>query len=410
MTGPPEVDAAEFSSVWTRRPCRVRGLGDVRPLDVFGMFARIGAEVRAGTHRRLDDVKLFTPPPAPAEHDAHLPDAAEHDFPAYAARVSRELGKDWSFVVNSAQATSPELYRHARELFVGLRETGAGLPAGISDCFIVAGSYSTGPTQVHKDTAEVFLYVVEGVKTMLLWPYEALSEWAPPDPDPLRNHVALKIDPRDVDVAPLRLVGRPGEVLYWPASYWHCAESDGRPSLSLHLAAHRYRDLTPVWAGAFARAGVGAGDSRWVSSEQELGGDGLGFGRAAAERATSAVHEWSLARHSTANFEILPDLGRREPPDWKRHELVALQSAPISWAADAADQARLIVAANGRSFRLPHRDPTVRLLTELASLRAEEVLDLRRHDLDRESRAVLDVAYLAGAVDRMGGADPAGLT
>lgn len=214
MTAPvselPVVEFAELSSRWNRQPCVVRGLEELGALDVYDIYSRIGAAFRAGIHRRPDDVKLFTAPPAPSGLGGCLPDPAERDFAAYAARVSRELGKDWSFVLNSAQAVSPELYRQARDVLTRLRETENGLPAGVADCFIVAGSYATGPTQIHKDTADVFLYVAEGVKTMLLWPYDALSAHVPQDADPLHDYVALRVDPSAVDVAPLRLSGRPG--------------------------------------------------------------------------------------------------------------------------------------------------------------------------------------------------------
>lgn len=398
----PVVDFADLSSTWTRRPCVVGGLGELGSVDVYGLCSRIGAAVRAGAHRRPDDVKLFTAPPVPTELASYLPEPAEKDFSTYAARVSRELGKDWSFVLNSAQAVSLELYRHARDVLVQLRETEAGLPAGVSDCFIVAGSYSTGPTQIHKDTADVFLFVAEGVKTMLLWPYDVLSGHAAQDADPLHNYVALKIDPSAVNARPLRLTGGPGDVLYWPSSYWHCAESNGRPSLSLHLAAHRYRDMAPVWAGAFARAGVGAG-TLWESTERAIGGTGLTFGKNAANAATSAVQQWSLTRHSTANFEILPDLDSRVPPERGVHRVVAAQRSPISWAVDAGRATDVIVAANGRSFRLPARDETISLLTALASLKAGAVLDLGPWSAPSgpvgDTAALLDAVHAAVVVD-----------
>jgi hypothetical protein len=97
---------------------------------VYGLCSRIGAAVKAGTHHRPDGVKLFTAAPVPADLGSHLPDQTEKDFSTYAARISSALGKDWSFVLNSAQAVSPELYRHARDLALVSLEAGAVLDLG----------------------------------------------------------------------------------------------------------------------------------------------------------------------------------------------------------------------------------------------------------------------------------------
>ncbi len=387
------------------RPSVVQGLGDIEAQDVYAVYSRIGAAVRAGVHRRPDDVRLFTTAEAPAGLVEHLPGASDTNFAMHADRVSRAFGVGWSVVANSAQAFSSDLYRFARDVLVGMRDSMDGLPAGISDCFIVSGAYASGPTRIHKDTADVFLFVVEGVKTMLLWPYEALADLAPAEADPLHEYVALGIDPDAVDIEPVRLTGRPGDVLYWPASYWHCAESDGRPSLSLHIASHRVRDLAAVWAGAFARAGVGTQPSRWSTSEREFAGESLAFGLQAGRAATSAVQQWGLTRHSTANFEILPEFGDRTPPDWDASmiHLIAAQRAPISWAPDVHDPHQLIVAANGRSFRVPLSGTTSSMLATLSSLDAGSAVDLRpwrgTAGLPRDVAGVLDVAYTAGAID-----------
>lgn len=397
----PIVDFDQLPAGWGDAPCVVRGLDGAGAVDAYAILRRIGGAVRDGTLRRPDDVKIFTVPKAATALDACLPGPEDLAFARYAERVSRSLTAGWSVVANSAQAHSADLYRFARDVFVRLRGTERGLPAGVSDCFIVAGSYASGPTRIHKDTADVFLYVAEGVKTMLLWPFEALAALAPDGCDPWHEYVALGIDPDAVDTPPLRLTGKPGEVLYWPASYWHCGESDGRPSLSLHLATHRYRDMGPVWAGAFARAGLGEVGVRWCGRERDLSADGLTFGRTAAAAATSAVHQWSVTRHSTANFEMLPDLAARTPPDWGTGGSIrAVQHAPVSWAPDAADPQTLIVAVNGRSFRVGRQDPTLSLLTVLGELAAGTTVDLGSWSgLPAEALAVLDVAYVAGAID-----------
>lgn len=81
--------------------------------------------------------------------------------------------------------------------------------------------------------------VIRGPKRMLVWPYEALLEHVS-DPDTDLRYEGWDLD--ELDPAGLRgqatvLDGDSGDLLYWPASYWHVAEADERQlSLTLNLS------------------------------------------------------------------------------------------------------------------------------------------------------------------------------
>jgi hypothetical protein len=92
---------------------------------------------------------------------------------------------------------------------------------------------------VHKDDLHIFYFVVEGKKTLSLWPFEMLSgrEEVPKDADFIHRdgaiHLRDKADEARLLSQAITLEGRSGDLMYWPASYWHRAE----PSTGLSISA-----------------------------------------------------------------------------------------------------------------------------------------------------------------------------
>src|SRR5690606_24107220 len=117
---------------------------------------------------------------------------------------------------------------------------------------------------VHKDDASNFQFILEGDKTMRVWPDQAFGDPAAMWED--ASHV------RDAEYERARargevLRGRPGDVLYWPSSHWHVGESDRRLSVALNLALYLPEQplalaLRALEALAGARAGPDCGEER----------------------------------------------------------------------------------------------------------------------------------------------------
>ena len=164
----------------------------------------------------------FSERPAP-----YLPDASDRSAWDYAARVTDKLrGQYFGLILNGFQAYDAELWRRMREFLRGLFTEIASQP--MVEGVLFFGNYDKTPRGIHIDPVDVFLFVIEGRKKMYLWPKEFFQAG---DNDEL-VHSDFAVLRRDA----LILEGEPGDVIYWPSSYWHVGESVGGLSVSLSLA------------------------------------------------------------------------------------------------------------------------------------------------------------------------------
>lgn len=158
--------------------------------------------------------------------DRHAVRPDDGDLAGFERRLLAGLaGREMGMVVGDAAVLDDTLWRRALAFLRGLHAA-VGTPAGGAHAEVFFGNYQRSFFGVHKDRLETFTFVVRGRKRFLLWPYEALLDLPDVPPDaPLH---AFSFD--DVDLAPLRdqavvLEGGPGDVMFWPASWWHVAES-----------------------------------------------------------------------------------------------------------------------------------------------------------------------------------------
>jgi len=161
------------------------------------------------------------------EPEPYLPDSSDHSAADYVERVMGKLsGQCFGLILNGFQAYEVELWRRVREFLRGLLTEISIQP--MVEGVLFFGNYDKTPRGIHKDPVDVFLFVIEGRKKMYLWP----EEFFPGGDDDARLKSDFAILRRDA----LILEGEPGDVIYWPASYWHVGESVGDLSLSLSLA------------------------------------------------------------------------------------------------------------------------------------------------------------------------------
>ncbi|HZN36649.1 MAG TPA: cupin-like domain-containing protein [Pirellulaceae bacterium] len=165
-----------------------------------------------------------------------LPAAADRDIAAYQARVTDQLGgRRFSLVTNSVRRESREHLKRVKAFTRGLIKL-IGQDAGWLGADIFLSNTLKTAFGVHRDSASNFSYIVSGRKRMLVWPCEVFAcrrdlRCAGP-----KKNVFLD----DVNCEPYRdqaivLEGGAGDMLYWPASYWHVAESTGKPSLVFNV-------------------------------------------------------------------------------------------------------------------------------------------------------------------------------
>ncbi len=207
--------------VW-RRP-----FGDA-PIDLGRAFdwAVCGADnLRSGDKRsrfRIYTTMGVELPPTPER----LPFAADGSIADYVRRVDDESPES-GLVINNLQATCPDAWRVCRALLGEIRRH-CGQTVGGASCEIFAGAYRRGPFGVHKDDQDVITLVLEGKKRFVLWPYARFADRGEVLPASELKPVALnRFDHREAMEGAIVLEGLPGDVFYWPAEWWHVAESDG---------------------------------------------------------------------------------------------------------------------------------------------------------------------------------------
>jgi len=364
-TYPMVTDWTEFiKEYWGRRPVVLRlpqARAFARSDHYFGVLLAAAEAYRHGTLADPGDIRLLLDHGTvmPGYASDLYPQTADGDLEGYAQRISEISQLGFNIVVNSAQQFSAELWRTARGFLTDVYAAAGKQPAGLTDCHVIAGQYQEAPTRLHKDTADVFTLVLTGRKAMWVWPYETFEDLAPP------NGYFAQVN---LDITPLWerglcLEGEPGDFLYWPAPYWHCASSDGGLHATLHLASYRdgnllqaARQLLDTMIGerlnnyweqdrAYDRACPETlldetAPNAILTELQEL---------LAPDRFAKRWHVKWLRRASSGNFEVVPPLASVEPIDPD----TMLQADPRSPVVFSVFGDQAFCAANGHVFAVP---------------------------------------------------------
>lgn len=156
-------------------------------------------------------------------HQRLLPARRDGSFAAYNARLMDLEGlPNYALVVADWHQFNRALWERILSAVQGLAAV-VGISHARMDTQVFLGTYKTTPFGVHVDRTSGFHFPVAGTKTMRFWP----DRFAQATPE-LRG--ALRYE-RYLEQS-TALSARPGQVLYWPSSDWHVAESDGEFSVT----------------------------------------------------------------------------------------------------------------------------------------------------------------------------------
>jgi hypothetical protein len=169
---------------------------------------------------------------------ALLPLDSESTIHEFTERLSTTVGiKDYQYVLYGIGRFDASTTLRTRQALRPLLQR-LGLPAGAvdTDCFF--GDYKETAAGLHKDNAGVFSYVVHGTKTMLVWPFEYFA-----DKTDIADAIRRKVRLSHVDFRPhvanaTVLTAEPGDVLYWPSTYWHVSVGDGSPQMTFNISLY----------------------------------------------------------------------------------------------------------------------------------------------------------------------------
>jgi hypothetical protein len=223
---------------WERRVVKiVRGAGPFEAGDVLAAAVAAGERVvedhyDASARRTL----IFSVEGRLQSHLRRwLPAAGDGSLIGYARRIAPALDeRRHALIVNSLHSYSLPLWTSERALLSQLwRRVGLPLSGAITTLF--HGDYEATPTGVHKDRFTTFLFAVHGRKRMRFWPQRPWSE-----------PVATISDYRRYLDSSFTVEVEPGDILYWPSSYYHVGESCGGVATSVNIGIPRDEHL-PVY-------------------------------------------------------------------------------------------------------------------------------------------------------------------
>lgn len=372
---------------WGQRPTVLRGIpADLLPTEADAFRALVAAcdEFRAQSdfpriRVNVDGGFLL------AGMDEQLPRAEDGSFAGYEARLRKWLhGRSFLLTLNEYAAYDTAFWRRARRFLGGFYER-VGLPPGGLLINLWVGIYDRTPVGIHTDHADSFSALLTGNKRMLLWPHEVFQDHRVYR-TPGGEHTGITAYEPYLDRAVGLETGRDG-LVYWPASYWHLATSDGALSVSLNWAYVNHelpriaplelvgKELEALTVERLGKASLAVGsfplsEGDLVRSARVLP-ESIVRARAAVGAIAGDALDGSLDDALAAAWlRRLSGLGLPAAPRplggvalAEEDRLAGDPAAPILWAP--ASGGRLLVAAAGRSFTLPDNPRVLALLEQL---------------------------------------------
>ena len=292
----------------------------------------------------------------------HLPLREDGTMHGYLERVDKWLGgKRFGLTLNRCHAHHWGHWQQMTSFLSGFYEA-LGVPLFGNDSTIFLGNYRYTPFGIHKDDLHIFNFIIEGKKTMSLWPFEQLAqreEVPKGDPDLIHKPAAVilrdQADEEKLLSQATLLHGEPGDMLYWPASYWHRAEPSPSPFALTASLGVNFRPpealgmrMPPLWPGRVKNNEL-PGGRRWqvpASVRNVIKQQSQRKVVLAAERDLTA--EWTRYLTGAALDGAPPEAKEAPltPQEWIRtHPNRPLVSVPLS-------EGHLLVSGVGRSTTL----------------------------------------------------------
>lgn len=229
---------------WDRGPVLFHGV-DPAPFVEDEVFAAAVAATRSAEPSVMPPDTQFTVQrwqridPAGA-----LPQAADGTFDGYQERMAAELdGLRYALVVHRFHRHHFPQWTRERAFYRGLWDR-VGLPLSGAITTLFHGSYEHSPVGVHRDRFATFMFGLKGRKRMRFW-----------DTQPWSEPVSSVLDYQPyLDSSFTAEIG-PGDLLYWPADYYHVGENaTDEPATSVNVGVpradhHADYDLDDVLAG-----------------------------------------------------------------------------------------------------------------------------------------------------------------
>ena len=367
--------------VWGRHGTVLSGPAGMPLATADQVFACLVAASRDWTGADRSFIPEFFVEHAQLLTDVHrlLPTAADGSVKGWTARVTSLLGgRRFGFVVDDYHVHDELVWRRVREFVRGLYAV-TGLPGEDVKATLFLGNYARTPFGLHRGRSDNFMFAVDGLKRIRAWP-DAFFRGKP--------DLTNRLDYERYNDASLVLDARPGDVIYWPASYWHIGEDADGPSIAISLALFMEpqpgADLAQTVEQAIATRAGGARGRRRVTADGPL----LRVARdvRALRRMTAGPSLECALAADRLNRVTGAGFGRVPPPTPPRaltdDDVVrGERHGAVRWVT-VGDE--IVCSAGGHAFALPAHPRLPALLRRLGSPEPARVGDL----IDRYSGTV----------------------
>ena len=196
------------------------------PEEAFQASVRASNAFRAGDN----DVRIYfyiDHTQVVADVEKHLPKANDQTAANYAQRIRRNLkGRRFALILQEVQAHHASLWLRLRK-FQREFEQGSGISGHGAKATLFLGDYEATPFGVHRGNSNVFKFMIAGRKRIRLWPDHFVHTRGVP------QH---SLESERLGAPHFSLEGGPGDLLYWPADFWHVGECLEGLTISLSLA------------------------------------------------------------------------------------------------------------------------------------------------------------------------------
>jgi hypothetical protein len=391
MSGGFSLPAAFWSGFhrrfWGRRGTVLRDPAGTPLACADHVFARLVAvsEHWGGADRSFVPELFVEHAQALTDIDRFLPTKSDGSIAEWAARVTSRLeGRTFGFVVDDYHVHDELVWRRVREFLRGLYDV-TGLPGEEAKVTLFLGNYARTPFGLHRGRSDNFMFAVDGIKRIRAWPDAFFRD----KPD-----MTNRLDYDRYNDASVVLEARPGDVIYWPASYWHIGEDAGGPSIAISVALF----MDPQPGSDLAQTIEQEIATRSVGGRRQRTWTGAGI-KADVQRDLRTLRQIargpSLARALAADrLNRVTGAGfTRVPPPAPARALAAADVVrgdpdfPLRWVT-VGDE--LVCSANGHAFALPADPRMPALLRRLSSSEPLRVGDLMARYSGTVQRGVVE--------------------
>jgi len=238
---------------WQRQPLVIKNAFPADFLteqDTFDAWRTFVAGVPSDRWGNL--ARLYRGSDLVADVEPFLPTASDTSWDSYLRRLGDQTGApDWGLCLTDPQLSSARIFRRLLTFLDSLFQT-IGMPCGGCSPDLFMMNHKASFFKLHKDVQDVFTFVISGWRRFLLWPFDTFSTVAGMEPHQSREpRLLIDIDHEAYRSQATVLEGTAGDLLYWPAEWWHVGESNGERAVTLAVGTfHEANPMQKIFAAA----------------------------------------------------------------------------------------------------------------------------------------------------------------